>query len=302
MTVCLISGAGGFLGRHLCAALTGRFELVGVDQPGVPIVPGFEWRVTAKPTYLAKLVKEIKPDLVIHTAFVNRKPPEQTDEQYLLGRQAVDLPLLAVLTELNSRILLISSSAIYGPAGGSAPITEQTPCRPISLYGLAKLFQEHAARYYAQNGLGLSIVRLFNLVGPGQPLGLLWADWISRVRAMAAGQAEELTIRHSQTSRDFVDVRDAARFIGLAATDFRVGKTFNVASGQAVSLSEILSELRTISGIDFRVRETAVFDPRSEVLTQAASIDLAQSEYDWRPEILWHRSLRDQWQAGARMA
>lgn len=297
MDTVLVTGAAGFLGGYLCPLLAKECRVVGADVRDVVPILGVEWKTVHGDDGLACLAREIRSEVVIHAAFINRKPPDLTDRQYLDKILAVNLPLFEALAGTNAKLLLVSSSAVYGKAEGRELIDETCPLRPISAYGLAKVFQEAAAQYYSTMGLKVCIARLFNLSGPDQKRGMLLADWVSQAWAVADGEASELKIGHRKTSRDFVDVRDAARAIQLMARDFRSGEVFNVASGDEVSLVKISEELERLCPAPLRIVEREPNPSETDVLTQRGSFDKIESVYGWRPTIDWRRSLKDLWES-----
>lgn len=297
MYTALVTGAGGFLGRHLCSILAKEYNVIGAELPDVKPDPGLEWVNVTSDDGLAHLYSEISPEIVIHTAFINFKPPNFTDRGYLNKILAVNLPLFETISRIKGKLLLISSSAVYGKAEGRRLIDEKCPLRPVSLYGIAKMFQETLAQYYSNLGLNLSIVRLFNLIGPDQKRGMLVPDWVSRAQAVADGRASRFKVRHRMTSRDFVDVRDAAIAIALIVKNFKSREVLNVASGQAVSLLEISKELEKLSPVPLNIVEAEFNLSESDVLTQCGSFEKIKSMYGWRPQKNWQQSLKDVWES-----
>ena len=176
LPIALVTGAGGFLGRHLCPLLTEGYQVLGADLAGVEPPRGVRWETVEEDRGLADLVREIRPGVVVHAAFVNRKPPEWTDLRYLEETLTENVALFETLTEVKGKLLLVSSSAVYGNGQGRERIDETCPRRPISLYGLAKTIQEAAAQFHGALGLEVEIARLFNLSGPGQKPGMLLPD------------------------------------------------------------------------------------------------------------------------------
>jgi nucleoside-diphosphate-sugar epimerase len=294
MTV-LVTGAGGFLGQHLCPLLADNWDVLGVDLPGVESIPTVRWSEVDSPGELAQLVRLNHPTLVIHLAFMNRKTPGSTDGQYLEDILSVNLPFFEAMAKTRSRLLLISSSAVYGNTGRKAVIDETYPLQPVSLYGLAKAYQELAAQYFSGYGLEVCTVRLFNLCGPGQKRGMLLPDWIAQARAVVRGEAAEFKIKHRRTSRDFVDVRDAAKAVALIALEFKPGEIFNVASGQAVSLMSVSEELQKLCPSPLKIVETEIHSDEEDVLIQCGSFDKINTAYGWHPSINWRQSLKDMW-------
>ncbi len=294
----LISGAGGFLGSHLWPRLSPLFHLIGADLPGAKSQHAGEWITLSSPEDLAEVVRRTRPDALVHAAFVNRKPQDWGEGRYLETVVAVNLPLFEVCAKLGIRTLLVSSSAVYGNAEGRASIDESTPRLPISLYGVAKVLQEMLAEYQAAaGGLQLTIARLFNLVGPGQPKGMLLPDWVSQVRQIESGGEPVLRVRHQDTRRDFIDVRDAAEAIARLIEDFRSGEVVNVASGRAVSLREISSFLQTLCSVPYQVSERESTPLGTDITSQQGNTDRLQRQWGWEPRIDWKRSVLDLWES-----
>lgn len=292
----MISGAGGFLAGHLWPRLAGRFRLIGVDLPGVrPRVDG-QWLPVAASEDLADAVERTRPDILIHAAFVNRKPDTWSERRYLDEVLAVNGPLFEACADRGVALLLVSSSAVYGNLAGRVCLDEQAPRQPVSLYGVGKALQEMMAEYRAASGgLRLCVARLFNLIGPGQKRGMLLPDWVSQVKRIGLGAEPVLCVRHQNTSRDFIDARDAADALVRLADDFRPGETVNVASGQAVSLREIGAFLKTLTPVDFEIRSSEAEPSGTDISGQRGNAEKLKRHWGWEPAIDWKQSILDLW-------
>jgi len=299
----LVTGAGGFLGSHLTKELSSHgHRVVGVDF-GAPPDSGFtRWIPLAQPTDLSGAVERALTDgaitTVLHCAFVNRKPAGESDEVYLQGAVSRDLPLFRVCAERGVQVVLVSSSAVYGALSfDDRPIREEDPMRPVTLYGVAKAVQELEVSFLAASlGLRVAIARLFNLCGPGQKEGMLIPDWVSRVAAIEAGAEPRLVVRNRATTRDFVDVRDAARALRLMTESFVPGELANVASGTAVSLTDLSDALQALSAVPYDVIETDPVPSGTDPVVHCGSFARLERRYGWRPTISWRQSLGDVWQ------
>lgn len=272
--------------------------MAGADRLERPAGLELEWlRVGDEAAALAGAVSRAGPDLVVHAAFVNKRPPGWSEEEYLERQLVANRRLFERCAAAGLPLVLISSSAVYGAGSPARPLDEAAPRRPLSLYGRAKALQEELAEEAAAAGMGLCILRLFNLVGPGQGPGMIVSDWVSRVAAIADGAEPVLRVKNRATSRDFVDVRDAARAVALAADRFPAGEVFNVASGRAVGLGELSELLEGLCPVPYRTIETDPEPAAADAAYQAGDAGKIARALGWRPEIDWRRSVRDAWAA-----
>lgn len=297
----LVTGAGGFLGRHLCPSLAERHALTGADLPGVAATFDGAWRVAAGPEDLGKLVDAVEPEIVVHAAFRNRKPADRPRSDYIAEVIATNLPLFEACAARDVGILLCSSSAVYGPSPGDRPLRETDPVAPVSLYGAAKALQERLPEVFAEESLNVCTVRLFNLVGPGQERGMLVPDWLHGLAAIAGGGEPVLEVHNRATWRDFVDVRDAADALRRMVDDFRPGTVVNVAGGEPVSLMELSRFLETLSPVPFEIVERHPDIGDDDVSRQCGDRTRARELWAWEPSTPWRQSVADAWaEIGAR--
>ncbi len=297
----LVTGGSGFVGRHLAPLLAANgcdvwsLDRRGDAPPGATaIVADLSEAVAA-----ARALEESRPDLVFHLAA--RTPanaPESTPADWLGGDPvATDNLLEAVRTVApRARVLVVSSSAVYGPVAREAlPITEASPLRPATLYGVAKAAVELAAlRFHAAHGVHVVRARPFNLVGPGEPAAMVTTAVAAQVARIAAGHAPAVVrMRHRATSRDFTDVRDAVRAYWLLLERGAAGEAYNVCSGHAVGIGDVAERLLSLAGVAARIEETAPAPEAGDVLAQAGDRTKLAAATGWAPEIPLERSLAD---------
>jgi nucleoside-diphosphate-sugar epimerase len=243
----------------------------------------------------------VGPDLVVDLAFVNRKPADQSEDRYLANAEAVHSQLFDLCARQGIPVLLTSSSAVYGEGSPGESLREHHPRQPISLYGRAKAQQEVLAeRAQRETGLKLCIARLFNLLGPGNGMGTVAHDWVSQLAANVPDESCVLTVNNRQTSRDFVDPRDAAVALSLLAsrliedhgTPYEV---FNVASGHSLSLRRLERLLKSLCPVPYRLIETQPILPSFDARVQCGDSSAIRQATGWEPLIDWERSVRDIW-------
>jgi len=296
----LVTGASGFLGRWITTSLETEYELHLADiQPitSVDSTQGIVFHAVDEKQDLADVVESLKPNYVVHCAFINRKPADWSSSRYLHSIVDINTRFFSACAKFGAKTVLISSSAVYGAGISSEPITESTILEPSSLYGLAKKLQEEIATFHSRaEGLELKVVRLFNLCGPNQPVGMIIPDWVSKTVKMSAGELEPvLSVPDKESYRDFVDVRDAASAIHILLRNFTAGEVFNVASGVATSLSEVFDTLNNLSSKNLTLLETRKSRDSTNVLYQRGAIEKIQKYHGWRPQIELRTTLSECW-------
>ncbi len=290
----LVTGADGFTGRYLAVELQrAGYEVHGLvrnaaaaDVEGVSALHAADLSDAAS---LAKVVQEVQPHKVVHLAaiaFVAHGDVEAIYRTNLVGTRN----LLEVLAQSNApldAVLLASSANVYGNSVGGV-LDENTPPAPANDYAVSKLAMEYAARLYADR-LPLITVRPFNYTGVGQADNFLIPKIISHVRR----RAPLIELGNIDVERDFSDVRNVVQsYRRLLEAPAAVGQTFNVCSGQAWSLNDVLNMAREISGPDFEVRVNPAFVRQNEVKTLVGSRAKLDAVVGEVPEIALRDTLR----------
>jgi GDP-4-dehydro-6-deoxy-D-mannose reductase len=297
----LITGASGFAGRHLAAYL----HQLGCQIYGVSRRPAGDQHAVelqgdlTVPESADQTVRASKPDYVVHLA---ARTPANTqagdDRDWLLDNPLGTLNLLEAIRRHcpKARILIVSSSAIYGHIPlEKLPIGEEAPLRPTTMYGVSKATQELLAmRFVAEYGLHIVRARPFNLVGPGEPRRMLTSALASQVADIDSGRAEPVVrMRHRATSRDFTDIRDAVRAYWSLAEYGRPDEVYNVCSGVATPIGELVDRLLAAAHLTARVEETAPRPAPNDIIAQWGSSQRIAQATGWRPYIDLATSLHD---------
>jgi len=197
---------------------------------------------------------------------------------------------------LEPRFLAVGSSEEYGMVyEDELPIRETNPLRPLSPYAVSKVAQDLLAlQYHLSHGLPAIRVRPFNHAGPRQAPQFAIASFAQQIARIELGKQEPtLKVGNLDARRDFTDVRDIARAYLLAVAKGKPGEVYNLGSGSAPRLRDVLARLLTMT----RVRVTLEVDPAR---THGAEADVYicdarrfQRLTGWRPRIALDRTLRD---------
>ncbi len=275
----LITGGTGFIGLQLERELVDNdFEVTAVGRSRGDVTD---------PQSMRRLVAEVRPTYVFHLAGVRDGELGELLRINVCGTVNV---LEAVAAEAPAaRVLVAGSAAEYGETTRE-PVGEDHPLQPVTDYGVAKAAQElAAAAVAARRGLHLTRVRLFNVLGPGEPTSFVASAIAGRIAAIQAGTAQPpLRTGDLSTRRDFVDVRDVARALRLATTHGAAGAVYNVCSGTATPIRRLVEELLEMAGLDIAVDSTP--EPAAvNVRGHAGSAERLRAATGWEPE----RSLRD---------
>jgi len=314
----LVTGADGFVGGYLINYLLAEtdLEIIGtVYKYGKQPDPDFaSSRVTLERLDLlensavAGVLTRYRPEYIFHLAgqaFVplSWENPRSTFEQNVFILLNLFQSILAA--KLDTKILVVGSGDEYGAIDPEdLPIDEETRLRPVSPYGASKVTQDLLAwQYHRSHGLHTVRVRPFNHIGPGQNEVFVTSSFAKQIAEIEAGKHSPV-LRHGnlEAKRDFTDVNDIVRAYWLALNYGQPGGVYNVGSGQAVSIQQILDILLSLAKTPIivesdpdrmRPSDTPVFVSNSSRLKQATGwepqIPLEQTLYDiladWRKRV-----------------
>jgi GDP-6-deoxy-D-talose 4-dehydrogenase len=245
---------------HGLVHMAGNLALEGVKQLHVADL--------SDPKALADVMGVVQPAKVAHLAaiaFVAHGDVEAIYRTNLIGTRNL-LEALANSKAPLEAVLLASSANVYGNSLGGM-LDEATPPSPANDYAVSKLAMEYVAKLYAER-LPIVMARPFNYTGVGQAESFLLPKIVSHVRR----RARVIELGNLDVERDFSDVRNVVQaYRRLLEAPNAVGQTFNVCSGKAWSLNEVLGMVREISGNDFEVRVNPAFVRANEVKTLLGS-------------------------------
>ena len=252
----LVSGAGGFQGRHLVAFLTSQAVEVHTLGPH-PTSPHHHLSGPTDQAALTMAVEAAQPDWVFHLAGIASGLDQAAYYTINVAYAAALLQSLETAGRAACPTLLVGSAAEYGLIEiGNLPIDEDTPPRPYNHYGLSKLTQTRLGLLAAQQGgRPVVITRPFNVIGPSMPPHLALQSFAAQVVAIKRGQQPpRLLVGNLASQRDFVGVAQVVEsYWQLIQTPAAYGQTVNLCSGQPVTLAELLDRLIRLSGVSIEV-------------------------------------------------
>ncbi|UDY23104.1 NAD-dependent epimerase/dehydratase family protein [Nocardioides sp. Kera G14] len=289
-----VTGASGFVGRHLTHELVGAgHEVLGVGrEPEGPEGASGYVRADLIEGWPAAEVGHV--DAVVHLAALAAVGPSfDAPQRYLEANSAPVTSLCEALLVGGRpvRLLNVSTGAVYAPGTG---IAESAPTVASSPYVVSKLLTELQASYYRRRGLDVVTVRPFNHIGPGQGVGFLLPDLVGSVTA-ARKSGGAVTVGNLDTRRDYTDVRDVVRAYRLLLEAPSVdAEIVNVCSGAAVSGRSILeSVLLAMPGSDVSVEVDQARVRPNDPAEISGDSSLLHSLTGWAPRISLEETVRD---------
>ena len=298
----MIIGAAGFVGPYLAEAVhQNMFCDVVVtklkhEKLEIPNVRTIDLNILVEQEICDVLKKEL-PDYIFHLAAqssvaLSWKNPKLTVDVNVVGA----LNLLNAIRKLdyNPKVLIVGSGEEYGRVT-DCPISENTVQRPGNVYAVTKATQNMMAAIYARAyGLHLVMTRSFNHIGPKQIPQFVVADFCSQVVKIEKGLQEPvLKVGNLSAKRDFTDVRDVARAYTRLILYGKPGETYNVGSGHAIAIEDILKVILSLSKSEIKVEiDPGKLRPVDVPIIEADTAKIF-NDTGWKPEISLEQTISD---------
>ena len=249
-----VTGADGFVGGRLVARLRerGDFELAS-DRADLDVTDAGLVRAS---------LSAARPDAVVHLAAITFVPAAEADAlrtfrvNYLGTRNVLEAVRVSAP---GARVLLVSSSTVYGSAApGAAPFDETAALRPANTYARSKAAADLLGAAYAARGLDVVRARPWNHTGPGRPDAFVESSLARQIAEIEAGRrAARIELGALDSVRDFLHVDDVVdAYLALLERTAQAG-VYNVASGRGITIRALLDALLSLT----RVRPELATDP-----------------------------------------
>ncbi|MDN3262817.1 NAD(P)-dependent oxidoreductase [Streptomyces sp. CSDS2] len=310
----VVLGGTGCIGRHISAAFARHgYRVVVVARKPAPHSADAAFQpmdlLTASAGTIGRMLRDVRASVVVNATDMagatdltgSADGGEARAAELLHANEGLARKLIAAMERQPGRPRLVHIGTIheYGSATAGAPLDESVPTEPRNAYARAKLAGSQAvldaARADTVEGV---VLRLVNTCGPYPTPAGFPGKLLSRLRAIGQGDEPALTV--ADAMRDWVDVRDVAEAVVRAAERPVSGHVFNIGSGVAVPMRELVSHCLTAAGLP----RAAVSERESPVRSLGADwiqadIRLAKELLGWSPRIGLKESLQDMWDAGA---
>lgn len=323
----LITGYHGFVSQYLAQACAGAYpdaQLFGLTHAAsrrhVPSLPGAQENpapVTElagdilDETDMSRVLAQARPDLVFHLAALSSAAASWRDPGEVLRVNTIGFTRLISAIQaasLTPRVIVVGSGEEYGVVPPDLnPITEETSFHPANPYAVSKVAQDQLAAVF-HTGFGLDLVRArpFNHFGPHQSDDFVIPSFARQIALMELGQVEPvLRVGNLSARRDFLPVESVVEAYLALAERGRAGEAYNIGSGVAHAIEELLRMLLDLAAIPIETQvDPERFRPSDAPLLCADSSKL-QRDTGWRPDLDLAQALRrtlDYWRAVSRAA
>jgi GDP-4-dehydro-6-deoxy-D-mannose reductase len=297
----LVTGAAGFAGSHLLDLLAASgADIVAWHRPGTA-PPREDHRIAWEAVDLldrlmvADAIRRRPPGAVYHLAGYAHvgRAWDETVATFQTNVRGTHF-LLEALREASREVpLLVPSSAmVYQPA--TEPLSEDHVVLPSSPYGVSKLAQEMLAVRGSADGIGTRVARAFNHVGPRQDPAFAASGFARQIAEIEAGIRDaEIVVGNLDSKREITDVRDTVRAYRVILERGTPGRPYNVCSGRALAIGDVLDQLVSKSRVQVRIRvDSTRFRPNDLPIVEGDPTRIRE-ELGWRPEIPLEQTLDD---------
>jgi UDP-glucose 4-epimerase len=290
----LLTGGGGFIGSNIARRLLSQgHEVVICDNlstgnsGNVPDGAQFLDMDISQAEYL-RLIPGGAYDSVFHLAAQSSGEISHEDPGCDLNTNALGtLLLLEWAREHNiSRFLYASSMAVYGLTE-EIPVRESQTLDPYSFYGIAKQAAEQYVRHYSRGGMNTTVMRMFNVYGPGQNLANMKQGMLSIYLAFMLMEEPILVKGSMDRFRDFIYIDDIVdAWVSALDNPKSYGNTYNLASGRKTLVRELVDELIVAWGCDPETYPVEQCEGTpGDQFGIYANIDLITRDLDWQPQV-----------------
>lgn len=306
----LVTGADGFVGRHLLERLvTEGHEVTAACRPSgepstwldstrreaVRIVP-FELtdsatiRAAASPPH----------DAVIHLAAVASVREARADpgQAWVVNAAGTARLIDALLTARHVNgsdplVIVVSTAEVYG-SGPASPRVEDDPVCPQSPYAASKVGAEIAAlEAWRREALRVVVARPFTHTGPGQPLGYVVPSFVQRLLAARNGAGRKVPTGNLEPVRDLLDVRDVVSAYLALLSGGTPGETYNIARGEGIRLRDLFHLVANLVGVSAEPVSDPALARTVDIPYLVGNPGKLRGTTGWCPTLTLEQTLRD---------
>lgn len=294
----LITGSSGFIGSCLVKDLQQNHSynslyLLDKTEPNYLLDKNsvFVKEDICNKKKIQSLLNDLDLDVVIHLAALHYIPYCEENPS-----EAIDTNVLGTINlfsnlDKETRFINFSSAAVYAPE--NIPHSEKkSKLLPMDIYGMTKLYSENFLSQLSSNkNIECVSIRLFNAIGIGETNPHLIPELVKQLKL----NVNKIEVGNTFPKRDYIDIRDISRAITeliFNNTNYELHDIYNIGSGKAHSVEEVLSTLIKISGVDCKVIQDKTRMRSVDRPYLVSDISKFNSITGWEPKISFEESMR----------
>jgi len=306
----LITGITGMAGSHLAEYL--------LNQGNCEVHGALRWRSNREniatfekklhlhecelrdPHAVIRLIKEIRPQRVYHLAAQSYVAASWISPQdTLINNITAQLNIFEAIRQLevlDTRIHIAGSSEEYGMVyEDELPVNETNPLRPLSPYAVSKVAQDTLAYQYHQSyGLHVVRTRAFNHTGPRRGDVFATSNFARQIVEIESGKGDPvIRVGNLKARRDFTDIRDVVEAYVLALERGEPGEVYNIGSGKAYSMEQVLNMLLGMSNVIIHIKKDSSRMRPSDVPVLVCNNSKFSQKTGWQPRVTFKQTLYD---------
>ena len=296
----LIFGVSGFVGSYLSKEfIKHNYAVYGSDKvQGDMLSDDVKFCISdlMNAGEVEYLINEIEPDIIVNLAAISSvgaswNIPQTTMQINVIG--ALNIMEAVKKSSINSKILFVGSSEEY--VNSEFPINESCLLNASNPYGISKVAQEHFAKLYRERyGMKIYYVRPFNHTGVGQRDFFVLPSFCKQIAEIdKSGKSGSVKVGNLNVKRDFSHVKDVVRAYRLIVENDNCNTIYNVGSGNAYSLQEMLEYITTLSSQKIEIEvDASKFRPSDQPII-CCDYSLINEELGWEPKYTVFDALKE---------
>jgi len=309
----LITGIAGFVGKYLVEYLLKRDKNVKIfgtylaekDSPGssnnFSQVKFYQCDISNR-LEVDGVIRASRPDYIYHLAAMSSGSESDRKKVFNVNvGGTVNILQSCKIINKKIRILLASTSYIYGSSKNCLPFKESDPENPVGIYAESKLAMEQRAEEFLSDKIEIVISRAFNHTGPGQTENFVVPAFAKQIAEIEKRICEPIIkVGNLDAVRDFLDVRDVTRAYYVLIKKGESGEIYNIASGGKYRIREILDRLLSLSGEKINIIKDRERMRPSDIACSVGSYEKIKKEFGWEPKIDFSETLKltlDYWRS-----
>ncbi len=302
----LITGATGFTGSSLVQLYVSQgWEVHGTyrhdpdDSTWLPSATVLHQLDLTDAAAADSLVQDLRPSVVHHLAASSSVAASWQDPPGTIDRNgSAQFHLLEAVRRWASeaRVVVAGSCDVYGRvAPADNPINEDHPLLPVNPYALSKVVQDLMGfQYFAVYGIRVIRARPFLQLGPRRPARFVAGSFARQIAEIELGlRSPVIEVGNIDLERDFTDVRDVAAALAALADSGTPGEPYNIASGRAYTLRDMVDIMCHAAGVTVEIRSTDALQRADEAPILIGDATKLRERTGWAPNISFNRSAMD---------